>query len=109
MRSPWLLGDVPWDDVLIRRAVIWLSLVAGTAILRLTDSHYADNHLQVCPPADRLGHWTLPSVACAALTLSTATGAARCSRPEAYTEECNAGITLWGVYHVCGVPWVLPA
>ena len=66
MRSPWLLGAVAWDPVLIRRAVVWLSLLARTAILRLTDSHYADNHLQVSapqPPISATG--TLTRVACA--------------------------------------------
>ena len=45
--SPWLLGPVAWDGYLVKRAVIWLSLLAGKAILRLTDSDYTDNHLQV--------------------------------------------------------------
>lgn len=46
IRSPWLVTDVVWDPVLIRRAVIWLSEKEGKAILKLTDSDYNEGGLQ---------------------------------------------------------------
>lgn len=46
VQSPWLLGDVVWDDVTIRRAVIDLAEEVGKAILKLTDSDYNELGLQ---------------------------------------------------------------
>lgn len=46
VRLPWLVGDVSWDPVLIRRAVIWLSEKSGKALLKLTDSDYNEGGLQ---------------------------------------------------------------
>jgi len=40
---PWLVRDVSWTDELIKKAVVWLSLTAGKAILRLTDEDYNNN------------------------------------------------------------------
>jgi glucosamine-6-phosphate deaminase len=40
--SPWILGDVEWDDLLIKKAVIWLSQKLKKAILKLTDRDYTD-------------------------------------------------------------------
>lgn len=45
-RSPWLLGDVVWDDETIRRAVIDLSTSVGKAILKLTEADYNEQGLQ---------------------------------------------------------------
>ena len=45
-QSPWLLGEVVWDDETIRRAVIELSQEVGKAILKLTDADYNEQGLQ---------------------------------------------------------------
>ena len=45
-RSPWLLGLVDWDEVLVRRAVIWLARQLGKPILKLTDQDYNEEGLQ---------------------------------------------------------------
>ena len=42
---PWLLGPVTWTAGLIRRAVIWLSLKAGKALLKLSDDDYREHEL----------------------------------------------------------------
>ena len=46
IKSPWVLGPVSWDDPMIRNAVIWLARMVGQPILKLTDGHYNENHLQ---------------------------------------------------------------
>ncbi len=46
VKSPWMLGAVPWDQRTIRKAVIWLASTTGKAILKLTDEDYNENHLQ---------------------------------------------------------------
>ena len=43
--TPWLVGDVAWTDDLETRAVVWLSLATGKAILKLTQRDYADHGL----------------------------------------------------------------
>src|SRR5688500_17997641 len=43
--TPWLVEEVSWSDELTERAVVWLSLRSGRAILKLTMQDYADNHL----------------------------------------------------------------
>ena len=43
--TPWLVDDVTWSDELTERAVVWLSLRTGHAILKLTAQDYADHHL----------------------------------------------------------------
>ena len=44
--SPWLIGEVQWNDVLIRRAVIWLAQKMSKPILKLTDQDYNEEGLQ---------------------------------------------------------------
>lgn len=44
--TPWLVGSCRWDELLTRRAVIWLSLKLGKAVLALTNEDYGENHLQ---------------------------------------------------------------
>lgn len=46
IQSPWLLGDVVWDERTIRRAVIDLSASVGKAILKLTEADYNEQGLQ---------------------------------------------------------------
>lgn len=43
--TPWLVRSVEWNEFLIKKAVVWLSLKTGKPILKLTDSHYAENGL----------------------------------------------------------------
>ena len=43
--TPWLVEEVTWSDELTERAVVWLSLRTGHAILKLTGQDYAENHL----------------------------------------------------------------
>lgn len=46
IQSPWLLGEVAWDDQITRRAVIDLAEGVGKAILKLTDADYNEHGLQ---------------------------------------------------------------
>ena len=43
--TPWLLDEVRWTEDLMVRAVVWLSLQSGKAILKLTQRDYADHKL----------------------------------------------------------------
>ncbi len=43
--TPWLVDEVTWNDELAERAVVWLSLRSGRAILKLTNHDYAEHHL----------------------------------------------------------------
>lgn len=43
--TPWLVDEVAWDDALTVRAVVWLSLTTGRAILKLTQRDYAEHKL----------------------------------------------------------------
>jgi len=43
--TPWLVDEVAWTDDLAERAVVWLSLTLGRAILKLTQADYGDHHL----------------------------------------------------------------
>ena len=41
--TPWLSRDVVWSETLTKKAVVWLSLKLGKAILKLTDDDYNNN------------------------------------------------------------------
>jgi glucosamine-6-phosphate deaminase len=43
--TPWVLDEIEWTPELELRAVTWLSLTAGKAILKLTEADYAEHHL----------------------------------------------------------------
>lgn len=43
---PWLTESVEWDELTIRRAVIWLARKMDKALLKLTDSDYNEEGLQ---------------------------------------------------------------
>ncbi|MDP4819478.1 MAG: PIG-L family deacetylase, partial [Saprospiraceae bacterium] len=43
VKLPWTVGEVAWDDRLIKRAVTWLSLKQQKPILKLTNRDYMDN------------------------------------------------------------------
>lgn len=59
VRRPWVMGGVKWTPGLIRRAVIWLSLQVGKALLKLDDNDFREHHLYELlrehGPAHRLG------------------------------------------------------
>ncbi len=59
MRRPWALGSVDWTPSLIRRAVIWLSIKVGKALLKLSDDDFREHELYELlrehGPAQRLG------------------------------------------------------
>src|SRR5262249_29768480 len=59
LRSPWALGPVEWTPSLIRRAVIWLSLKVGKALLKLSDDDFREHELYELlrehGPAEALG------------------------------------------------------
>ncbi|MBK0380157.1 glucosamine-6-phosphate deaminase [Mucilaginibacter segetis] len=38
--TPWLVKDCVWDNMLIKKAVIWLSCTVGKPILKLTEEDY---------------------------------------------------------------------
>jgi glucosamine-6-phosphate deaminase len=41
--TPWLVKDCIWDDVLIKKAVVWLAKKQNKPILKLTESDYNNN------------------------------------------------------------------
>ncbi len=43
--TPWLVDEVTWTPELAVRAVVWLSLQTGKAILKLTQGDYAEHQL----------------------------------------------------------------
>ena len=43
--TPWLVDEVEWTPELAVRAVVWLSLRTGKAILKLTQGDYAEHQL----------------------------------------------------------------
>ena len=43
LKTPWLLGRCEWNEELIRKAVIWLSLRIKKPILKLTNRDYNDH------------------------------------------------------------------
>ena len=45
MAMPWLLEHCQWDDLLKRKAVIWLAQKINKPILKLTDEDYGENGL----------------------------------------------------------------
>jgi glucosamine-6-phosphate deaminase len=44
-RRPWAVGPVTWTPSLIRRAVVWLALDSGKALLKLTDEDFRQHQL----------------------------------------------------------------
>ncbi len=45
LATPWLVDEVTWTPELAVRAVVWLSLTTGKAILKLTQGDYAEHQL----------------------------------------------------------------
>jgi glucosamine-6-phosphate deaminase len=44
-KRPWAVGPVDWTPRLIRRAVIWLGLAVGKALLKLSDDDFREHEL----------------------------------------------------------------
>jgi glucosamine-6-phosphate deaminase len=42
-KTPWLVGQVTWDDTLIRKAVVWLCQQVDKPILKLTEMDYNEH------------------------------------------------------------------
>jgi glucosamine-6-phosphate deaminase len=59
VHNPWMVGPVEWTPSLIRRAVIWLSLTVGKALLKLSDDDFREHELYELlrehGPAQQLG------------------------------------------------------
>jgi glucosamine-6-phosphate deaminase len=59
IRRPWTVGPVEWTPTLIRRAVSWLSLKMGKALLKLSDDDFREHELYELlrehGPAEALG------------------------------------------------------
>ncbi len=43
VKTPWLAGEVEWDDFLVKKAVIWLGTQLQKPILKLTNRDYMDH------------------------------------------------------------------
>jgi glucosamine-6-phosphate deaminase len=43
--TPWLLHHVHWDDVMTKRAALWLCQQTGKSLLKLTDEDYRNHDL----------------------------------------------------------------
>lgn len=43
VRYPWLVGPVDWTPEMTRKAVLWLALKTGKAILKLVEEDYSEN------------------------------------------------------------------
>lgn len=68
--TPWVLGNIDWDDALIKRAVLWLVEKTGKALLKLDDNDFRDHNLHQLlrhhGPAQRVAHrvfrWMLDTI-----------------------------------------------
>src|SRR5207253_1503689 len=45
IKTPWVVGEVKWNERLEVDAVIWLSSITGKSVLKLEEKDYRDNHL----------------------------------------------------------------
>jgi glucosamine-6-phosphate deaminase len=45
LSQPWMAGPVDWTPTLTRRAVIWLALKVGKALLKLSDDDFREHEL----------------------------------------------------------------
>ena len=70
LAKPWLLGNVDWDEGLIKRAVLWLCEQTGKALLKLDDDDFREHDLHQLlrhhGPAQELSHrvfrWMLDTI-----------------------------------------------
>jgi glucosamine-6-phosphate deaminase len=42
-KTPWILESIDWDDILIRKAVVWLCLHISKPVLKLTNNDYMEH------------------------------------------------------------------
>jgi glucosamine-6-phosphate deaminase len=58
--TPWLLGNIEWNDQIIKRAVLWLCERTGKALLKLHDNDFREHNLHQLlrhhGPAQTLAH-----------------------------------------------------
>jgi glucosamine-6-phosphate deaminase len=58
-KTPWAVGPVDWTPEIIRRALVWLSLKVGKALLKLDDDDFREHELYELlrehGPAEKLG------------------------------------------------------
>ena len=58
--TPWINGNVEWNDVLIKRALLWLCEQTGKALLKLDDNDFRNHNLHQLirhhGPASRIAH-----------------------------------------------------
>ncbi|MFN8674558.1 MAG: glucosamine-6-phosphate deaminase [Candidatus Sericytochromatia bacterium] len=45
IKTPWITGSIEWNEQLVKKAVIWLSLKLEKPILKLTNRDYADHSM----------------------------------------------------------------
>ena len=45
IETPWLVGPVEWNDAMTKRAMLWLSLKTGKALLKLNDEDFREHNL----------------------------------------------------------------
>jgi hypothetical protein len=78
---PWVLGPVKWTPALTRRAVIFLALAAGKALLKLSDDDFREYKLYELlrehGPAERLGRRVFERAAALRIHHHANNGAAR--------------------------------
>ena len=43
VKTPWLVDSCAWDEMLVRKAVVWLCQTLGKPILKLTNNDYMEN------------------------------------------------------------------
>lgn len=67
IKTPWIVGPVEWTPSLIRRAVIWLALKVGKALLKLSEDDFREHELYELlrehGPAHRLGRHVFDELA----------------------------------------------
>jgi len=58
--TPWVNGNVEWNDALIKRALLWLCEQTGKALLKLDDNDFRNHNLHQLirhyGPASRIAH-----------------------------------------------------
>src|ERR1700730_1013604 len=71
-RCPWSLGPVEWTPTLTRKAVIWLSLKVGKALLKLSEDDFREHELYELlrehGPAEKLGRRVFDEMMCTLCT-----------------------------------------
>src|SRR5262249_35856656 len=110
VKRPWVLGPVKWTPALIRRAVIWLSLKVGKALLKLSDDDFREHALYELlrehGPAQRLGRRVFDEMMA---TLCTHPGRPRSAEDAATPGRGDAGAEFEGTASASPRPAVSPS